>query len=254
MPVTCWANSIGGCSQRQSREHVVSAGFFSSTEIIVSGMPWCEGQTRRIPLATAGSKILCTRHNELLADLDATAKTASETFREVNRLQRFRVDHRIRPTRVARYKIDGSLIERWFLKTAINLAILYGQGLSWGLDGSPIDAPPPEFVSAAFGIGRLRNHMGLSVASAKGSSLYSSETVGFVPVVNSEKVLLACLFEFWGFPFVLSMIDEPLPQKPSFFQNMEDHWRGAETGHHLERLRFEIDGRLSQEIRFVWRS
>lgn len=71
--VTCWAAGMGGCSDKQSAEHYVTRGLWSSSEIMISGFDWQKGQPKMLPVATLETKILCERHNNLLSGIDAEA-------------------------------------------------------------------------------------------------------------------------------------------------------------------------------------
>ena len=72
----CFAASLGDCSRRISREHYITEGvlkLFGET-LSVGGMPWLEpGEKRMVPVSSLTGKILCERHNSLLAGLDQFA-------------------------------------------------------------------------------------------------------------------------------------------------------------------------------------
>jgi hypothetical protein len=119
---SCWAASWGDCAQKITRERVVSQCLFECDEIMVQGLKWCLNEPKRIGLSNFVGKILCKNHHRALCDLDA-ALHAFDVFREAIRLNQVREKLGRPPTRwnVKHMEIDGPLLERWFLKTLINL-------------------------------------------------------------------------------------------------------------------------------------
>lgn len=45
----CWANSLGNCSGKMSREHLITKGTFIDDEILVHGFDWCRDAPVKIP-------------------------------------------------------------------------------------------------------------------------------------------------------------------------------------------------------------
>src|SRR5207245_4901734 len=107
--MNCWANQLGGCSQKITREHVVSRGLFDSEQIMVQGFKWCLNEPKKIGLSNLVAKILCKRHNNDLSDLDAAALRAFDIFRESIRLNQIRGKMKGRLVRwhIKRMQIDG---------------------------------------------------------------------------------------------------------------------------------------------------
>lgn len=139
----CWANSLGGCNGL-SGEHVFSNAIFKagcSCPIVIEGV-----QRIRRGEPTRGaekSNILCRYHNSLLSPLDATigqvaqfqAKANEESFTDS-------------------LYIEGELLERWLLKTVINVAAA-------GWTGSKKWCPSADIVRAIFGCESVPNRFGL---------------------------------------------------------------------------------------------
>src|ERR1700720_4721583 len=118
----CWATPLGDCDDKISREHVVSRCLFEGDEITVQGFPWCPTEPKTIGLSNLVAKILCKRHNSDLSSLDEAALAAFNVFRESIRMNEVR--GKFRPTfwNTKRFKINGRLLERWFLNTLIYLS------------------------------------------------------------------------------------------------------------------------------------
>ena len=120
--VNCWAASLGDCDDKITREHVISQCLFKGDEITVQGFPWCLNEPKTIGLSNLVAKILCRKHNNNLSDLDAAALRAFDVLRESIRMNDVRGKLKQRFWRIKHFKIDGPLLERWFLKTLINLS------------------------------------------------------------------------------------------------------------------------------------
>lgn len=111
----CWASSLRDCANGMSREHYVSDGIFDGQSITAIGLTWCRDEPRTISLNSAVAKILCGKHNSALSDFDS----------EAAKLSRFLVSDVYRqPSVEASIKLNGRLLEKWALKTFLNLGYL----------------------------------------------------------------------------------------------------------------------------------
>jgi len=111
----CWAAILGDCSGGMSGEHYISKGIFDGDAVTAFGLSWCKSAPKQIPLGTATANILCSHHNQSLATFDA----------EASRLSRF-LSEQIRdlPLESADLRIIGPDLEKWALKTFVNLGYL----------------------------------------------------------------------------------------------------------------------------------
>ena len=95
-----------------SREHIISASQWDADSITLSGLPWCK-EPKTVGLASLVAKNLCRDHNTALSPVD-------------NEMRRFKVALKTMmesPKLPVRVELDARLIERWLLKTTINLAL-----------------------------------------------------------------------------------------------------------------------------------
>jgi hypothetical protein len=248
--MNCWAAKFGGCATKQSREHLVSQTLFKSTEVKVQGFPWCKDAPKTIGLASAVGKILCVAHNSQLSAVDTAGGEGFDVLREVQRLQNVR--GRLKPQRwkIARRSIDGLLLERWFLKTSINLALSSRADLRWDIEDTPLEQPPLLLLEVAFGLRAFEPHMGLYAAGLEHHAAYSDDTVQFAPVLRHGTHVVGAAFVFRGHQFLLSLIPERLPERVDFVTL--PGFQGAYAAYHLSHMRFEIGGFLSQDVSFRW--
>lgn len=118
----CWASCLGNCTNKITREHLVSQNLFLNDEMTVEGFPWCKGKPVKIGLASLTAKILCRQHNGDLSEIDVAGGRAFDAFREARRLANIREKKPKYRWSIVRVTIDGRGFERWCLKTLINLS------------------------------------------------------------------------------------------------------------------------------------
>lgn len=113
----CWASPSGGCGGGWSKEHYFSEALLEGNTVKVWGMEWNNGAIVEIPKSKAMAGILCKKHNEELSELDQSIKQIKDAFKAFYRIasERFENKHVH-----GEYIIDGSMFERWILKTTIN--------------------------------------------------------------------------------------------------------------------------------------
>src|SRR5690348_538201 len=147
---SCWASCLGNCSNKLSREHLVSKSLFLSESIRVQGFPWCKDDPVDIGISGLTSKILCELHNNDLSPYDQSGAQAFATFRESMRLDNVRRNMEPRRWNVKKFRIDGPGLERWCLKTLINLSC--NGTLPIGRDSQVVGRPSERLVRVAFGL------------------------------------------------------------------------------------------------------
>lgn len=135
----CYARALEDCSTKISREHYVSAGLLKEIgeEPLMQGLPFLEGESKRLSVASLASKMLCERHNHALSPLDA------EALRTFTALRRFEANYRDGQDIPAfdAVLIGGPLLEAWLLKTAFEflaagLVRLEGESVTHWRDNS----------------------------------------------------------------------------------------------------------------------
>jgi len=139
-----------------------------------------QGNKKVVGLSSLTAKILCKKHNYDLSDVDAAGKEAFDTFREMRRLENVRekLGPRLRP--VANYQVHGILLERWFLKTLINLSSSSEYSIGQPAMGAGI--PFNELVEMAFGLKPFVPRSRLYFMLNAGQNIYSSDKIEFSPL------------------------------------------------------------------------
>ena len=219
----CWAASLGDCEGGLSREHIVSQSLFPRGNVTVQGLHWCRDEPKTVGLASLTANILCRKHNSVLSDLDTAVKDTFETFEESLRLQEVRSKLRLRSYAIKRFTIDGPLLERWFLKTLINIGFegdrIIGEGTH--APGQPSD----ELVRIAFGRAQFRPKAGLYTAARPGESIALRQGLSYTAKRIGDN-LLAGMFSLGGYRFFLNLLPQEFTEhqgSPLIYRTVK-HW------------------------------
>jgi len=145
---SCWARALGDCRGAITKEHFLTRAILGKGPIEVDGLPWAKDQRVTVPAAGFARHMLCDHHNAALSPVDSAGLYA---FRVLSGQLNM----------VSGESIDGLLLERWCMKTAIN---------TWYLrdDRSPGNAwhPPSQWVAMAFGREPVKPYAGLYLVPA----------------------------------------------------------------------------------------
>lgn len=131
----CWANYRGDCGRGMSKEHLVSKALLPEEKVWVSGFSWCRSEERCIGINALQRRVLCAKHNNALSPADEAGVHAISAFAEGT----------------AEKAVDGPLLERWLLKTAINLSLDGDLHIGVGMADSIPGKPSPYLQAVAFG-------------------------------------------------------------------------------------------------------
>jgi hypothetical protein len=246
----CWANCLGGCSNKLSREHVVSQSLFLNDFVSVQGMPWCKDEPKRIGLSNLTAKILCDHHNSVLSPVDTAGAQAFSVIRELMDVLRVRKTLRPHIWNVRRYSIDGKGLERWFLKTLIN--VTFKGPTPIGRSSERPGWPQNELVEVAFGLKTFEGRAGLYSLFRVGEQINSSDDLSCVPILDQNKYISGGFFRFRGFGFLLFLEPEgPKADLAGVGLRSED---SGEFQLMFRQKRFrDVTGRyVSQIVTFKW--
>lgn len=142
----CWAATLGGCSRKLSKEHVIS------NSAIGDGVHFgaLNGVQQRIGAGSLKISVLCSSHNSALSEVD------DEGAKLINAVKAYRTTSRAKlllsagaPTEY-RVEVDGRRFERWAMKTFLN-ATAASAGLAKGSLLPPIALHGGHIVDYVFG-------------------------------------------------------------------------------------------------------
>jgi hypothetical protein len=193
----CWAEKLGDCDGKQSREHYISQCVFDDNVITAIGMDWCK-EPKQIGLGQAVAKILCEKHNSYLSDFDAEAKKLSKYLLE---------QMREKPNENGALNLNGWNLEKWALKTAINLSNL-------GTFGEKTSAPTMEHLHYIYRNDDIPDGMGLYLINGELDTRYAKAGVLWVDIRNTiTSELVAVKLTLNGVQFLVCLVAERADKK-----------------------------------------
>lgn len=247
----CWARELGGCSTKLSREHLVSESLWLGKQLRVKGFPWCKNEWRDISLSSFTSKILCQAHNTELSPVDVAGRDLFDALRRALQVQAEREANPARKWPFKQRQVEGPMVERWFLKTTINLVLNLGGDVQWA--GAETHGTPPLFlIQAAFGRVKLVSPMGLYTPSEVGENIFDSESVHFAPALSADGVVVAGLFAFRGLNFMMYFGDEYLPRRLALPKVEMPGWRATRPNYRVGQYLWKVGGKPSHQIQVLW--
>jgi hypothetical protein len=246
----CWGASLGGCSDKISREHLVSESLFTSDTVRVQGFPWCK-EAKEIGISGLTAKILCVKHNNDLSPIDSAGAHGFATFREIRRLANVRQKLKPGPRTVKRYRIDGLGLERWFLKTLINLC--YDGEYPIGRSSQIAGKSSEELVRIAYSLDSFKGRAGLYFMAQVGMKIDSTDTVSFSPLIQKDGLRIESgMFSFRGQGFVLALEPEGPPQPLHGVMLNGENLGIAQLNFHNTKIFIKEGKYLSQELTIDW--
>jgi hypothetical protein len=197
-----------------SREHLISKSQFDTDTITLVGLPWCQ-QPKTVGLASLVAKNLCRDHNMALSPVDLEAARFKRALSVL-----FSSD-RVLPVRV---RLAARLVERWLLKTTINLAL---QGEEPAIDVT--DA----LVQVAFGLSSPPDGQGFFFIANEGTTLAYESGVTLETFIRKQTGRVAmAVFGFHGCQAVYAF-HGAAPIRGAFrltAWNGDDRWRIGGAG------------------------
>ncbi len=245
----CWAACLGNCSDKITREHLVSENLFMEDEMTVQGFPWCKDKPVKIGLASLTAKILCRRHNSDLSNVDTAGGKAFGAFRESRRVANIRERKPKYRWKLVRTEIDGRGLERWCLKTLINLC--FDRDRPIGRDSTTAGKPSDRLVRIAYGKEAFSGKAGLYFVARIGMNIQSEDRVSFAPVISKSGNIEGGLFTFRGLRLLLFLEAEGPPRLAGISLEGEDLGK-AEVSYHIGLIRVMNGKYLSELQTFTW--
>ncbi len=146
----------------------------------VSGFDWCKQEAKSIGINGLQRQILCKAHNSALSDADSEAKKAVGLFQRS-----------ATPTKdgsLGDNKIDGQKLERWLLKTAINLSYGGNLHIGIGMNGSMPGLPSPYLIDVAFGRRSFSHLMGVHFLLPDKATSHSPSEIIMFPLIKDGNI------------------------------------------------------------------
>ena len=187
----CWAECLEGCSKEGSREHIITESTLRGPQINVRGLPFLNGKVLTLDKKDFKSNILCRAHNNVLSPVDSAGSSAFDSLRDAAGAN---------PRK--KYKIDGNLLERWLLKTMINLEVISDFNVR----------PPIDVVEVAFGKRRVGSRAGLFLLGYSFDQGLGDERVSYTRLTSNRNQISGGRFNFRSFKLLLMISDTPFAE------------------------------------------
>jgi hypothetical protein len=193
MGLDCWASILGDCGSGKSREHYISDGIFDGESVTAFGLPWCRDNPITLGLKSATAKILCGKHNSALSEFDGEAAKLSK-FLLTNVLAA--------PLTESATTLNGFGLEKWALKTFVNLG--YIRGLH--REQSNRLEPTARLIRYIFRNETIADGVGLYFVTGKLSSENYQGGLWWDAIQNPDNPaeIFGMAFTFYGIRFVIS--------------------------------------------------
>ena len=248
----CWADSLGDCVGPITGEHIVSSAVFTENVISVQGFRWCKDEPRQIGVNGLTANVLCGRHNSTTSNLDSAAGNAMQVLRHSVAL--CEKNKKLMPwitPKIQHFRIDAGLLERWMLKTTLNLK--YGSLLGEGNVVAPGSAATLEEAELCFGLRPFTGAAGMYTAYANGANLRMLDKVTINTLLDNGE-LVGARFELHGFRFLLNLRSESELPPLETIAGMDPAWNGAFLSRRFKHARFNHLSFPSHYVNFDWTS
>jgi hypothetical protein len=216
----------------------------------VCGFDWCKDKPIRVGVSSVTAKILCKRHNSDLSPIDSAGKCAFDVFRQIVELAVTRAKLKPHAWKIKKYTINGRSLERWCLKTLINLCCDRGHPI--GRDSSADGRPSDRLVRIAYGQEAFQKKAGLYWVTCPGTQFSSDEKVEFMPLFKNNLNVEAGIFTFRGWMLMIFLEEEGPPEPlTGIFMNAV-HLGEANLSFHGDRLNMNVGKYASHRLLLEW--
>lgn len=246
----CWANSFGKCSDKITKEHLISNSILQK-KIVVKGFEWCKNEAKEIGSASLVNKFLCKHHNNSLSHCDSEivkfVNTIETFFRIKNKFSKYGFSIKKVPIK---YQINGTLLEKWFIKTLINISMTNEKEAVINFD---------TILPALFSDMSFEKPFGFSFAIRVGQTINFKDEISIIPLFNHNKdikELAGGIFIFRGFTIMILIPCSkfPIQENRLSIDNMD--FEGLQLNWHNKEISEEMNlGKKTfktQTINFVW--
>lgn len=232
----CYANSLGNCCSKISGEHIVSKSILDDI-VQVSGFRKFKGESKAIGKNSLVTNVLCVHHNGSLSPYDDEIAAHKKHIELIDaRYELFRRSPQYVKKNAFIYKVNGSKIERWFLKTLINLCKANQKEVIININ---------ELLPYLFGDKKFEYPYGLGMLTKPNLTVNSADVIEMSPILanmNGDDVLQGGVFRYRGFAYLLLLppypfvIEREKPIVDSIFSGIFSDLLGCQYNWHNEEI------------------
>jgi hypothetical protein len=233
-----------------SNEHLVTEGLFPDGTIVAQGLPWCP-EPKTVGLANLTAKLLCSTHNSSLSVVDSAAIEAKKAFDAALDLMNFRAKYKKQRWTRQTFTVNGYLLERWFLKTLINVVQCGVFKLPVGSDATEHGLPSRRLVEIAFGSQRFDKPEGMYSVAILNEPNSVDDRFQIVTLTKNNHIGGA-LFRFGSLNYHLHLESESTTTAKSFAPHLQEQLLSAQFIHHLRQSNFKVHDIPSHSVIVRW--
>lgn len=199
------------------------------------------------------SKILCTHHNNSLSEIDRIGTSAFKVINDAVKYNNLRNASGGEASFVHIHRIDGETLEKWLLKTLINISLSTSTFIGRG--NTCKNCPRKDLLDILYNGDNFKSKAGLYALVRQNMHVsFQKNTFGFTPFIDEETYIEGGLFLIDGLSFVLCLEQDGIQDK---FLNYETAYGDVIRTYQLNYRNSQIDifdknKKLSQQIKFIW--
>lgn len=219
----CWARVLDNCKGALTGEHLISVAVWAAPSGKPPNRRSKEGRKvavlrgelppREFPHPTAirnlTAHVLCEFHNEATSSLDTEGGRFARAIETFNTCQHMRSVYPGLNWNLRRYTVDGKLLERWFLKTAITNAV--NRSLPIGTTEMEGGQPSLKLVEMVFGLRPVVAPVGLSLLTSVGLKHDFGEVFSLMYYDYGGTQVAGAVVTFRTLCFMIHFIDLEMP-------------------------------------------
>lgn len=247
----CWAEELGNCKGKITKEHIITKAL-SEEEFTISGLPWLGVEVKKMRLNDICCHILCNKHNSNLSNFDNEIVNFKKILNEASLHEKrlTQPGYGFRKNKIPiKYLINGCFLEKWFCKTLINTI---------ACDSEYENVQYDKILSYIYGDEKFKEPYGLYIDASIGLKVEEDQFFSIIPIFNAVNELSGANFIFKGINFRLQIPTINFPIKKLGANRLVDDFdiNGSiikrQLNYHNKAIRYEHNGTVTQEINFKW--
>jgi hypothetical protein len=186
----------------------------------------------------------------VFSQLDSVAAHAFDVLRNQTKLSNDRAKNPNQKYRTVVYSLNASVLERWLLKTLINVG--YGGDHFIGSNSTREGYPSDDLVKIAFGKTKFAKENGLYVAMKNGMSLKFLDKVQIETLLKDDKYIQGGRFTFRGVYMFLDLVPGGLKVPFEAIPGVPADWHYITLSKPFKQFKAMLGNRVSHVVKFNW--
>ncbi len=151
---------------------------------------------------------------------------------------------------IQRESVEGIYLERWFLKSLLNMTVDGPHKI--GRDSAGPGRPSLRLVKAAFGHEALRGRAGLYGLGHTTQNLVIEDKLRIMTLLDAADVLIGAVFNTHSYRFAVYLEEDGLAAVPNIPPFPDEEPAQQQALYPLKALRFMVQNHLSHVLQLKW--